>query len=84
MNERGKSDWPVVPEKPVNNDGGAPLSAESVEGRGQAKGNPVKRNSLRTQHRDRLSQVLGRIRQAYWREGEQRWCHRPLVLSQFR
>src|SRR3954449_6180196 len=37
MDDRGKSDGPVVPAKPVNNaQGGA---AESVEGRGPAEGN---------------------------------------------
>jgi RNA-directed DNA polymerase len=37
MNDRGKSDSPVVPAKPSNN--AAPAAAEAVEGRGLAKGN---------------------------------------------
>jgi RNA-directed DNA polymerase len=37
MNERGKSDSPVLPAKPSNNT--APAVAEVVEGRGLAKGN---------------------------------------------
>ena len=84
MNERGKSDWLVVPGKPANKGDGAPSSAEPVEGRGQAEGNPVERNSYRAQHRERLSQALDRIRQAHWRKGEQRLCHRPLVFSPIR
>jgi len=64
MNERGKSDWPVVPGKPANKGDGAPSSAEQVEGRGQAKGNLIEQSSHRAQYRDRLSQALDRVRQA--------------------
>ena len=64
MNERGKSDWRIVPGKPANKGDGAPSLAESGEGRRQAKGNPIERNSYRAQHRERLSQALDRIRQA--------------------
>jgi len=39
MHERGKSDRPIVPEKPSNKELGAPSTAEEVEGRGLAKGN---------------------------------------------
>jgi hypothetical protein len=47
MNERGKSDGPIVPQTPANKDGGnrldsshpATSSAEQVEGRGPARGN---------------------------------------------
>jgi len=39
MNERGKSDRPVVPKKPANTGGAKPLMVEWVEGRGLAKGN---------------------------------------------
>ena len=64
MNGRGKSDWPVVPEKPANKVDAAATTAESVEGRGWAKGNSVERNSDRTRSRERLSQALDRVRQA--------------------
>jgi len=64
MNERGKSDWPVVPEKLANKGGGVPSAAEQVEGRGQAKGNSIEQSSHRAQNRDRLSQALDRVRQA--------------------
>ena len=64
MNERGKSDSPILPEKLPNNDWGAPQSAEGVEGRGLAKGNPVQQTRPRTQSRKDLQQALERIRQA--------------------
>ena len=40
MNERGKSDNPVVPAKPPNKAGGP--AAEVVEGRGLAEGNTAR------------------------------------------
>jgi len=64
MNGGKKSDWPIVPEKSANKADGQPSAAESVEGRGQAKGNSGERNSGRTQSRDKLSQALDRVRQA--------------------
>jgi retron-type reverse transcriptase len=64
MNGQGKSDWPIVPEKPANKADGAPSAAEQVEGRGRAKGNSGERNSDRTQSRSELSQALDRVRQA--------------------
>jgi hypothetical protein len=39
MNERGKSDSLIVPEKLPNKGCGAPRPAEGVEGRGLAEGN---------------------------------------------
>lgn len=79
MNERGKSDWPVVPEKSANKAGGAPPAAERVEGRGQAKGNLIERSSHRAQNRDRLSPALDRVRQAARRDKRLRfttlWHH---------
>ena len=51
MNERGKSDKPIVPEKPANKEGSAWHSAEQVEGRGLAKGNPDQQNKSRAQYR---------------------------------
>jgi hypothetical protein len=44
MYERGKSDEPIVPEKPTNKEPGAPSLAEGVEGRGSAKGNSGEQN----------------------------------------
>jgi len=79
MNGRGKSDWPVVPEKLANKADGAPSAAERVEGRGQAKGNTIEHSSHRAQHRDRLSQALDRVRQAARRDKRLRfttlWHH---------
>ena len=49
MNERGKSDGPVVPAKPPNKPERA--GAEAVEGRGPVEGNTASRNACRTQSR---------------------------------
>ena len=81
MNGRGKSDKPIVPRKPANNGGPAPAasSAERVEGRGLAKGNPSQPNRPRTQSREGLQSALDRIRQAAERDREKRftalWHH---------
>jgi len=64
MNDHGKTDRPVVLEKLPNKGSGAPQSAEEVEGRGRAKGNPVQQTRGRTQWRKTLQHALGRIRQA--------------------
>ncbi len=50
MHEHGKSDKPVVPKKPANNEeAGLPgSSAEQVEGRGLAKGNSIPQTRFRT------------------------------------
>ena len=64
MNERGKSDSPIVPEKLPNKGRGAPRSAEEVEGRGLAKGNRSQQTRFRTQSRTDLQNALRRIRQA--------------------
>ena len=64
MNNHGKSDRPIVPEKPPNKGSGGPQSAEEVEGRGRAKGNPAQQTRGRTQWRETLQHALGRIRQA--------------------
>ena len=60
MDGRGKSDRPVVPEKPPNN-AGRP-AAEAVEGRGLAKGNPHQQRAPDTEPGRRAS-ALERIRQ---------------------
>jgi RNA-directed DNA polymerase len=68
MNERGKSDRPVVPGKPANKGGGQTPSAERVEGRGLAKGNPNQQNGSRTQCRTDPPSELERVRQAARRD----------------
>jgi RNA-directed DNA polymerase len=78
-NGRGKSDRPIVPEKPSNKDRGAPRSAEEVEGRGLAKGNPGQHNRDRAQNRVALQSALDRIRQVARKERRQQfttlWHH---------
>ena len=72
MNERGKSDDPIVPRIPANNGVAArrdqchprDTSAEQAEGRGSAKGNSLRGSEDRTQGRDSLQVALERIRQA--------------------
>ena len=61
MNEHGKSDRPVVPEK-LPNKAGQPV-AEGVEGRGLAKGNSGEQNAPRTQSRSSAPSALDRVRQ---------------------
>ena len=81
MNGRGKSDKPIVPQKPANN--GAPARvgtpAERVEGRGLAKGNPNQQTRPWTQGQDSLQSALDRIRQVAERDKEARftalWHH---------
>jgi hypothetical protein len=57
MNEHGKSDRPIVPEKSPNK--ARPMAAEGVEGRGLAKGNRHQQNALRTQSRGRRAEGVG-------------------------
>jgi len=64
MNERGKSDSPILPEKRPNKGCGVPRPAEGVEGRGLAKGNPIRQTRSRTQSQKGLQRALERIRQA--------------------
>jgi RNA-directed DNA polymerase len=71
MNDRGKSDSPVLPVRPSNK-AGQP-AAEAVEGRGLAKGNPSEGNALRTQSRDGAHSALERIRQAARKDRKQRF-----------
>ena len=68
MNGRRESDRPIVPGKPSNKGRGAPGSAERVEGRGLAKGNPAKQTRTRAQNRKDLQNALDRIRQAAGRD----------------
>jgi len=74
MNGGGKSDGPIVPQKPANNGVADRLPdmrrdpdvapAERAEGRGPAKGNSLRGPGDRTQGRDALQAALERIRQA--------------------
>ena len=60
MNERGKSDRPVVPEKSPNKGGQVP-SAEGTKGRGLAKENPPRQN-----------QPIGRRAETGWQSALER------------
>lgn len=71
MNEHGKSDSFVVPEKRANN-AGKP-AAEGAEGRELAKGNSLERNAFRTQRRGNASSALERVRQAARKNRKQRF-----------
>jgi len=71
MNERGKSDGSVVPEKPSNKAGRA--AAEEVEGRGPVKGNSSKSSAYRTQGRGNARPALERVRQAAGRDRRQKF-----------
>jgi group II intron reverse transcriptase/maturase len=71
MNERGKSDRPVVPVKFLNK-AGQP-AAEGMEGRGLTKGNLQQQNASRTQSRSNAPSALERIRQAASKDKEMRF-----------
>jgi RNA-directed DNA polymerase len=71
MNERGKSDSSVLPEKPPNN--ARATAAEVVEGRGLAKENLPERNAPRTQRRTSGNSALERVRQAARKDRKQRF-----------
>jgi RNA-directed DNA polymerase len=76
----GKSDRPVVPQKPPNKaDAPEASAAEVVEGRGLAEGNPQEQNSSRAQYRTKLTHALERIRTAIKRDSKMRlsslWHH---------
>lgn len=62
MNEYGKSDSFIVPGKSPNKV--SKETAEVMEGRGLAKGNPPKRNASRTQGWTNASSALEWVRQA--------------------
>ena len=64
MNEREKSDSPILPRKLPNKGCGALQRAEGVEGRGLAEGNSLQQTRFRTQGRADLQSALGRVRQA--------------------
>jgi len=62
MNERGKSDKPIQPEKSPNKV--EQSAAEGMEGRGLAEGNSVQQNASRTPSRSGAPSALERVRQA--------------------
>ena len=71
MNDRGKSDRPIVPEKlPNNADNHA---AEATEGRGRAKGNPPKHDKRWTPSQASLPIGLERVRLAAAKDRKQRF-----------
>jgi hypothetical protein len=69
MHEHGKSDGPAVPSKPSNKADADRLdrvhpnraAAERGEARGPAKENPHEGDTLRTQGRNGVQQVLARV-----------------------
>ena len=64
MNDGGKSDKPIVPQRDANNGGGRPRPAERLEGRGLAKGNPGEHTRFWTQRQIDLQHALDRIRKS--------------------
>jgi retron-type reverse transcriptase len=62
MHDQEKSDSGIVAGKPTNK-AGRP-AAESVEPRPETEGNADQQSTLRTQGRERVTQALGRVRQA--------------------
>jgi len=71
MNDRGKSDRSIRPEKLPNN--ADSHAAEVVEGRDRAKGNPAKRDKLWTPSQESLPSALERVRQAAEQDRKQRF-----------
>ena len=71
VNEPGKSDRPILPEKSLNQ---ARRSArEGTEGRGLGKGNQHQQNMFRTQGREDVHSALGRVREAAKKNKETRF-----------
>lgn len=70
-NGYGKSDSSIVPKKLPND--ARNRAAEVMEGRGLAKGNPLERNTSRTQSRSRVPSALERIRRAATKDKKQRF-----------
>src|SRR5205807_2280756 len=71
MNEHGKSDRPIVPEKSPNK--ARLMAAEGMEGRGVAKGNLDQQNMFRTQSREDMPSALERVREAARKSKETRF-----------
>jgi hypothetical protein len=68
MNDRGRSDSPVVPAKPPNN--AAPAAAEVVEGRGLAKGNTASKTRPGHSAGPGASSALDRVRRVAQQDKE--------------
>jgi RNA-directed DNA polymerase len=68
----GKSDGPIVPEKPPNKDG-ATSSAEAVEERGPTKGNTLQTAAARTQSRSPALIGLWGVREAATKDRDVRF-----------
>ena len=71
MNEHGKSDRPIVPEKSANQ--ARRTAREETEGRGLVKGNQHQQNMFRTQGRGDVPSALERVREAARRNKETRF-----------
>jgi RNA-directed DNA polymerase len=71
MNERGKSDGPVVPAKPPNN--AAAAAAEAVEERGPAKGNAASKTRPGRRAGQGAPSALDRVRQRAQKDKEARF-----------
>jgi RNA-directed DNA polymerase len=85
MNDRRKSDRPVVATK-LSNKAGEP-AAERVERRGLAKGNTPRQNTNRALDRANVQSALGRIRQAAVKDKKARFTslmHHIYDLSMLR
>jgi len=71
MNEHGKSDRPILPEKSAN-EAGQPVE-EGTEGRGLAKENLRQQNAFRTQSRGDATSALERVREVARKNKEARF-----------
>src|SRR5437879_5098622 len=71
MNERGKSDSPVVPAKPTNN--AASAVAEPVEGRGLAEGNTASKTRPGLRAGLDASSALERVREVARKDKDARF-----------
>src|SRR5260370_37141161 len=66
MNEHGKSDRPIVPEKSPNE--ARPTAEERMEGRRLVNGNLRQQNAFRTQGRGNVFSALERVREVARKE----------------
>lgn len=73
MNEHGKSDRSIVPEKQPNKEEERSTSAEAVEERDLTKRNSPQQNTHRTQSRERVQNALEAIRKAAKRDKKMRF-----------
>jgi len=79
MNEHGKSDRSMVPEKSPNK--AVQAVAEGMEGRDLAEGNSHQQNTIRTQSRGSVPSALERVRQAA-RKDKETWWHYGETLGE--